>query len=641
MSLNEDCSSTDDIRSDEPLSHAQTVWFNQPLLLERGGQLPKIRCCYETWGTLNADASNAILVCHAVSGDSHAARHNANDQPGWWDGLIGPGMSIDTNQFFVVCPNVLGGCRGTTGPGDLRAEDDLELATSPDQPIPGVSINSDERSPLEAKSRQGGGDERPYGADFPRITIGDMVEVQRRLADHLGIVKWRAIVGGSLGGHQALQWVSRYPNCTHTCIAIATSPRLTSQALGFDVIARNAIQTDPHFHGGQYYDQPNRPVTGLAIARMLGHITYLSVAAMEAKFDPDRHDPRHIASDFEQRFSVGSYLAHQGQKFTTRFDANSYITLSMAMDLFDLGGNRLKLMETFDECTCDFLLVSFSSDWLFPPAQSREIVNALTALDKRVTYAEITSDAGHDAFLIARDMATYGPLVQERLRSSDTHRGVNLSARDATSEGQSPVQLTVAEESILEIIPAGSSVLDLGCGCGELLAAIRDRHAGTPMRLMGVEVAQENILSTAMRGLDVIDYDLNNGLPAFIDDQFDVVVLNATLQAVDNVVALLEEMLRVGKKAIISFPNFAYRALREDYVTRGRSPRAVGEFDFDWHDTPNRRFPTIADVHDLLIEMGVTIDREIYWDVSQSRHIDADDDPNLNADTAVLEIHRS
>ncbi|TWU16148.1 methionine biosynthesis protein MetW [Allorhodopirellula heiligendammensis] len=641
MSLNEDCSSTDDIRSDEPLSHAQTVWFNQPLLLERGGQLPKIRCCYETWGTLNADASNAILVCHAVSGDSHAARHNANDQPGWWDGLIGPGMSIDTNQFFVVCPNVLGGCRGTTGPGDLRAEDDLELATSPNQPIPGVSINSDERSPLEAMSRQGGGDERPYGADFPRITIGDMVEVQRRLADHLGIVKWRAIVGGSLGGHQALQWVSRYPNCTHTCIAIATSPRLTSQALGFDVIARNAIQTDPHFHGGQYYDRPNRPVTGLAIARMLGHITYLSVAAMEAKFDPDRHDPRHIASDFEQRFSVGSYLAHQGQKFTTRFDANSYITLSMAMDLFDLGGNRLKLMETFDECTCDFLLVSFSSDWLFPPAQSREIVNALTALDKRVTYAEITSDAGHDAFLIARDMATYGPLVQERLRSSDTHRGVNLSAGDAVSKGQSPVQLTVAEESILEIIPAGSSVLDLGCGCGELLAAIRDRHAGTPMRLMGVEVAQENILSTAMRGLDVIDYDLNNGLPAFIDDQFDVVVLNATLQAVDNVVALLEEMLRVGKKAIISFPNFAYRALREDYVTRGRSPRAVGEFDFDWHDTPNRRFPTIADVHDLLIEMGVTIDREIYWDVSQARHIDADDDPNLNADTAVLEIHRS
>lgn len=605
MSLSEDGSSTDDIRSDEPLVHAQIVWFDEPLALERGGELPRIRCCYETWGTLNSDASNAILVCHAVSGDSHAARHDAQDQPGWWDGLIGPGMPIDTNRFFVVCPNVLGGCRGTTGPGDVR-----------------------------------GGDGRPYGANFPRITIGDMVEVQRRLADHLGIAKWRAIVGGSLGGHQALQWVSRYPDCTHTCIAIAASPRLTSQALGFDVIARNAIQTDPHFHGGQYYDQNNRPVTGLAIARMLGHITYLSVAAMEAKFDPDRHDPRHIASDFEQRFSVGSYLAHQGQKFTTRFDANSYITLSMAMDLFDLGGNRLKLMETFDECTCDFLLLSFSSDWLFPPAQSREIVNALTALDKRVTYAEITTDAGHDAFLIARDMMTYGPLVQERLRPLTEQQRTVVDGHTGQSAEPHQVQLTVAEESILDIIPAGSSVLDLGCGCGELLAAIRDRHAGTPMRLMGVEVAQENILSTAMRGIDVIDYDLNNGLPAFIDNQFDVVVLNATLQAVENVVALLEEMLRVGKTVIISFPNFAYRVLRDDYVTRGRSPRAAGEFDFAWHDTPNRRFPTIADVHDLLIEMGVAIDREIYWDVSNARHIDASDDPNLNADTAVLEFHR-
>ncbi len=603
--MSEEGASTDDIRSDEPLTHAQTVWLEAPLLLERGGELPRIRCCYETWGTLNDDASNAVLVCHAVSGDSHAARHSDTDQAGWWDGLIGPGMSIDTNRYFVVCPNVLGGCRGTTGPGDVCGEG-----------------------------------ERPYGADFPRITIGDMVEVQRRLADYLGIHKWRAIVGGSLGGHQALQWVSRYPDCTHTCIAIATSPRLTSQALGFDVIARNAIQTDPHFHGGQYYDRPHRPVTGLAIARMLGHITYLSVAAMEAKFDPDRHDPRQIASDFEQRFSVGSYLAHQGQKFTTRFDANSYITLSMAMDLFDLGGNRLRLMETFDECTCDFLLISFSSDWLFPPDQSREIVNALTALDKRVTYAEITSDAGHDAFLIARDMATYGPLVQERLRPLAVRSPVDAGTNAAQSSDITPVQLTVAEESILDMIPAGNSVLDLGCGCGELLAAIRDRHSGQSMRLMGVEVAQENILSTAMRGIDVIDYDLNNGLPAFIDNQFDFVVLNATLQAVDNVLALLEEMLRVGKRAIISFPNFAYRVLREDYVTRGRSPRAAGEFDFAWHDTPNRRFPTIADVHDLLIEMGVTIDREIYWDVSQSRYIDAGDDPNLNADTAVLEFHR-
>jgi homoserine O-acetyltransferase len=348
---------------------------------------------------------------------------------------------------------------------------------------------------------------------------------------------------------------------------------------------------------------------------------------MEAKFDPDRHDPRQIASQFEQRFSVGSYLAHQGQKFTTRFDANSYITLSLAMDLFDLGGTRLKLMETFDECTCDFLLVGFSSDWLFPPSQSREIVNALTALDKRVTYAEITTDAGHDAFLISRDIATYGPLVRERLATK-------------TDVAKPAVELTVAEESIMELIKPGSSVLDLGCGQGELLAALDARDGDASGRLMGVEVAQENILATAVRGIDVIDYDLNAGLPAFIDNQFDVVVLNATLQAVENVVELLNEMLRVGQRVIISFPNFAYRRLREDYVARGRSPRAPGEFDFAWHDTPNRRFPTIADVHDLLAEMKVTIDHEIYWDATDSKQVGIDDEPNLNADTAVLQFYR-
>ncbi|WDQ18328.1 homoserine O-acetyltransferase MetX [Rhodopirellula sp. P2] len=593
---NEDLSSTDDVRTDAPLAHAKYVTFDLPLPLQRGGELPEVRCCYETWGTLNNDASNAVLVCHAVSGDSHAARHNPNDEPGWWDGLIGPGLPIDTDRFFVVCPNVLGGCRGSTGPGDADP-------TSPDG--------------------------KPYGANFPRITIGDIVEVQKRLADHLGIHQWRAIVGGSLGGHQVLQWINRHPDAAQTCIAIATSPRLNSQALGFDVIARNAIQTDPHYAGGQYYDNDQRPDTGLAIARMLGHITYLSVEAMEAKFDPDRHDPRQIASQFEQRFSIGSYLAHQGQKFTTRFDANSYVTLSMAMDLFDLGGSRLKLMETFDEATCDFLLISFSSDWLFPPAQSREVVNALTALDKRVTYAEITTNAGHDAFLIAKDIATYGPLVRERLRDPETRPEVS-----------SETSLSVDEESILEIIPKGASVLDLGCGNGQLLAAIRDRHLEPGQRLMGVEVAQENLLSTAMRGIDVIDYDLNNGLPAFIDNQFDYVVLNATLQAVENVVELLNEMLRVGRHAIISFPNFAYRQLRDHYVTHGRSPKAPGEFDFDWHNTPNRRFPTIADVRDLLGQLNVVIDEEVFWDVDKGQRIEPDNDPNLNADTAVIAFHR-
>ena len=564
----------------------QTVAFDAPMTLELGGELPSVSCAFETWGTLNEDASNAILVCHAISGDSHAAKHDPEDDPGWWDSLIGSGKAVDTDRFFVVCPNVLGGCRGTTGPSSVDPET-----------------------------------KRPYGAGFPQITIGDMVSLQKRLAEKLGVSRWRAIIGGSLGGHQAMTWVHRYPQATESCIIIASSPRLTSQALGFDVIARNAIQTDPHFYGGQYYDQPNRPDNGLAIARMLGHITYLSSEAMARKFEIDRHDPRTVASNFEQRFSIGSYLAHQGQKFTTRFDPNSYVTLSMAMDLFDLGADRLQLMQSFDESECDFLVVSFSSDWLFTPEQSREIVAALTALKKSVTYTEITSPAGHDSFLIDDYISQYGPLMEARLGRVDA----SLS------------ELTPVEEFISQLIPDNASVLDLGCGDGHLLATLKQKGHDS---LFGVEVAQDNIRKAAARGLDVIDFDLNRGLVPFIDNQFDIVVLSSTLQAVANVDELFEEMLRVGKRVIVSFPNFAYKALREDYVVRGRSPKAPGEFDYEWYNTPNRRFPSIADVEDLCRSKSIRFERSIYFDSFTNQQIDANNDPNLNADTAILLISR-
>lgn len=581
-----DVSSTDDVRVEGPLPHLKTARFEGPISLELGGSLPAITCAYETWGELNEDASNAILICHAISGDSHAARHTPDDDPGWWEQLIGPGLAVDTNRFFVVCPNVLGGCRGSTGPGDI-------------QPEKGA----------------------PYGADFPTITIADMVDAQRRLAERLGIKQWRAIIGGSLGGHQALAWITRYPDSARCCIAIATSARLTSQSLGFDVVARNAIQTDPHFADGQYYDKPDRPNTGLAIARMLGHITYLSSKAMEEKFDLDRHDPRKFASAFEQRFSVGSYLAHQGQKFTTRFDANSYITISMAMDLFDLGKDRQALTESFEPTQCEFLLISFSSDWLFSPEQSCDIVNALTALNKPVTYAEITTDAGHDAFLIERDIKLYAPLVKAKL----------------ADKPPSAVATTEPQRLLLDLIPDGASVADLGCGDGSLLAALRDRGHE---RLVGVEVRQDGIHEAASLGLNVIDYDLNLGLPAFTDDQFDYVVLSETLQVVSNIESLLKEMLRVGRYSIVSFHNFAHRDLRDDFVARGRSPKADGLYDYEWYNTPNRRFPSILDVEDLCRTCGAKTHKAIYLDTRNNRQIDASDDPNLNADMAILVISR-
>ncbi|MEM6471647.1 MAG: homoserine O-acetyltransferase [Planctomycetota bacterium] len=583
--------STDDQRTAGPLRFVKQVQFDSPLQLELGGELPNVRCAYETWGTLNEDASNAVLICHAISGDSHAARHHEDDDPGWWEDLIGSGKAVDTDHLFVVCPNVLGGCRGTTGPGDRR----------PDCGEPDTEYER-------------------YGADFPRITVGDMVSLQKRLADYLGVSRWKAIIGGSLGGHQAMTWVVNHPGCTEVCVVIASSARLTSQSLGFDIIGRNAIQTDPHFHGGQYYDRAESPNTGLAIARMLGHITYLSTEAMDQKFESDRHDPRKIASDFEQQFSIGSYLAHQGQKFTTRFDANSYITLTMAMDLVDLGSSRLQLMETFDEADCEFVFVSFSSDWLFSPAQSRDIVNALAALDKELTYAEITSPRGHDSFLIREDIEQYAPLIRSRLQSTTPNDSVQLAG---------------VKQRIIHEIPADASVLDLGCGDGDLLVALKRRGH---KKLVGVEVAQASILRAGSRGLNIIDYDLNEGLPAFIDQQFDVVVLGATLQAVANVEMLFEEMVRVGKRVIVSFPNFAYRKLREDYVVRGRSPKAPGEYAHEWYNTPNRRFPSVADVHDLCRVKDFQLIREYYFETSSGKQIAADDNPNLNADTAVLVI---
>ncbi len=585
--------STDAVRSGSPLRHLQTVVFDAPFKMRLGGELPGVVCAYETYGSLNGDASNAVLVCHAISGDSHVARHDPDDEPGWWDTLVGPGKAIDTDTHFVICANVLGGCRGSTGPGSI-----------------------------DPKTH------KPYGPGFPDVSVEDMVDVQAKLLDHLGVKKLAGVIGGSLGGHQAMVWATRFPDRVAACCALATSTRLTSQALAFDVVARNAIQTDPDFHAGQYYDKPTKPNTGLAIARMLGHITYLSSKGMAERFDIDRHEPRQLDTDFESKFSVGSYLAHQGQRFVGRFDANSYVTLSMAMDLIDLGQTHDQRVERFSPATCRWLVLSFSSDWLFLPSQSREVVAALTARDQAVTYAELRTQSGHDGFLIDSDVQRFGPLVRAT---------IGPDPEVDPSEGAQAQALSLIDRRIVELIKPGESVLDLGCGGGRLLSALRERSAG---RLCGVEVKERSIVATAQRGLPVLDYDLNKGLPEFSDDSFDVVVLSATLQAIDHIDTLFDEMLRVGKRCVVSFANFAYRELRDMYAKQGRSPKAKGEYSYDWYDTPNRRFPSIADVQDLLTAKGATIHQGIYLNTHEGKIISDDHDPNLNADTAVLVISR-
>lgn len=601
VSMSDPFSSSDSSRSAARSPHARVVRFSDPLTLENGLVLPHVEVAFETYGTLAPDGANAVLICHAISGDSHVARHDEHDLPGWWDIVVGNGKPIDTSRFFVICSNVLGGCRGTTGPNSIN-------------PATG----------------------KPYGASFPLITMRDIVAVQTRLIDHLGIDRLHAVVGGSLGGHQALTWAVDYPQRVANVALIATSPRLTSQALAFDVVARNAILRDPNFHGGDYYDKPTGPAVGLALARMLGHITYLSRDAMTAKFDASRLQPRDIDTAFEKIFSVGSYLAYQGKRFVERFDANSYVTLSRAMDLFDLGHDVASLRQRFAPTTCRWLLLSFTSDWLFPPAQTQLMTDALVQAGKDVTHCNVRSDAGHDAFLLDDSLDIYGEFLRSFLEPDPA-----VSTSPATPPAwRRDTHILHAHrldlDLLLELIDDGQRVLDLGCGDGSLLEMIRQRKH--PRRLLGVEHDQSLVLATARRGIPVIQRDLERPLDLLPDRSFDVVLLSQTLQSIGNTEAVLRELLRVGRRGIVSFPNFAYRKLRDDYVARGRAPKASGFYGYEWHNTPNRRFPSILDMKDLCDDRGFRVLDELYLDTETNRRIT--DSPNDNADVAIFVLGR-
>jgi homoserine O-acetyltransferase len=589
--------SSDTIRTAQPLRYAQSVTLDEPLGLESGGTLPVVTVAFETYGKLNEAGDNAILICHAISGDSHVARHNDEDDPGWWDILVGLGKPVDTNRLFVVCPNLLGGCRGTTGPGSIN-------------PATG----------------------KPYGPDFPTITIGDMVEVERRLLDKLGINQLVAVIGGSIGGHQVLTWATRHPDRLRGAVVLASSPRLTSQALAFDVVGRNAIRRDPHYHGGQYYDQPHGPAVGLALARMIGHITYLSAEAMSQKFEGDRLHPREEAIEFEKTFSVGSYLGHQGTKFVERFDANSYLTLSLAMDLFDLGGTPEQLAASFRPARCRWLVLSFSSDWLFPPGQSREIANALIHNNATVSHCNIQSNCGHDAFLLPDDFDRYGEMIRAFI-----HNLAPAPHAPGIAKDELPGPTSIFHERrldydrIVELIPPSASVLDLGCGTGRLLARLKDQGRG---RLVGVELNERKILGALQRNLDVIQADLNEGLQTFADRQFDCVVLSQTLQAVKDVEGVIAEMLRVGAAGIVSFPNLAFHKLRRILAEEGRAPRAYGWLRDKWYDTADIRFLSIADFEDFCREKGLHIRRRIALNTETGAEIT--EEANRNADLAIF-----
>ncbi len=341
----------------------QTIQFDS-LALDCGVTLQPVEVAYETYGTLNPNRSNAILILHAFTGDAHAAGLDAANKPGWWDNMIGPGKGFDTDRYFVICSNVLGGCKGTTGPASI------DPATN-----------------------------KPYATNFPGVTIADMVRLQKKLVEHLGIDKLLAVSGGSMGGMQALEWAVSFPENVASVIAIATTARHSAMQIAFNEVGREAIMADPDWNAGHYYTgkQPGR---GLAVARMVGHITYMSDDSMREKFGRRFRDRDKPGYDFSTDFEVESYLKYRGTQFVDRFDSNSYLYITKALDYFDLVGGYPSLAASLERAVCRFLVISFTSDWLYPTYQSLEIVNALRGRNRDVAFCELTSTYGHDAFLV-------------------------------------------------------------------------------------------------------------------------------------------------------------------------------------------------------------------------------------------------
>jgi len=342
----------------------------ESLALENGERLAPVTIAYETYGALDEKKSNAILIVHALSGDAHAAGiHEGQNNPGWWDSMIGPDKAFDTNKYFVICSNILGGCKGSTGPSSINPKT-----------------------------------QKPYALDFPEISINDMVNCQKHLIDHLGIEKLLTVVGGSMGGMQALSWLINYPERILSAIPIATAARHTPQQIAFDEVGRQAIMADPNWDSGNYYGK-QAPSKGLAVARMIGHITYMSDASMREKFGRQKKNgalPYKFTADFE----VEGYLHYHGDNFVKRFDANSYLYITEAMDNFDASGGK-DLYEALEGAKARVLVIAFKSDWLYPAYQSKEIVTACKLSGLKATYCEIDSTYGHDAFLLETEQETH------------------------------------------------------------------------------------------------------------------------------------------------------------------------------------------------------------------------------------------
>ncbi len=544
-------------------------------VFEGGGVLRELEIAYEAYGELTPARDNVIFVCHALSGDAHVAGYYADAETdvGWWDEMVGPGKGIDTRFYYVICANILGGCKGTTGPQAINPETG-----------------------------------KPYGAGFPEMTVGDIVEAHCLLLKQLGIERLAATIGGSFGGMQVLEWAIRRPGMIDRSICIASAPYLSAQALAFDTVARSVITADPEWRGGHYYDEGPGPVKGLAQARQIGHITYLSQDIMSQRFGRDRQEgtgeetPGKTGADAPAEFQVSSYLAYKGHKFTQRFDANSYLHIMRAMDEFDLSERMESLESSFSGIDSKMLIVALSTDWLFPPEQSKVVANALLRAGKAVSYCMLRAPHGHDAFLIDIDhladvMRAFLPWVPQRLEAGKAEAYVE------PRPGRVYLSTEEERERLLTMVEPGARVLDIGCGCGDLLALARERLG---VEGVGVDYDLSQVISVLDRGYDVFQEDVDGGLAMIPDGSYDYAILSETLQVVRRPREVLHEMLRVAREGIVSFPNFAKYSHVLRLWSSGRMP-VGGSLPFEWYDTPNIHLFTLRDFVSLCRNDGFDI----------------------------------
>ncbi len=542
------------------------------LKLAYGGVLKEVEVAYEECGAPVGE-NNVIYICHALTGDAHVAgiRPGEDKPSGWWEDMVGPGRAFDTNRFHIICANVLGGCMGTTGP---------------------MSINPDTG--------------KPYGSSFPQYTFDDCIDVFRMFLRQLGIKRLAALVGGSFGGLQVVNWITRYPDEVEKACLIATSAHLNTQAIAFSIMSRTSITDDPKWKGGDYYLEGDGkgPRAGLAAARQLAHISYLSRELLQHKFDrrlqqnfveateEDRAERDRL---FKTYFQIESYLDYQAMKFVRRFDANSYLHITRSMDLYDPCDAYGTLDEAFSRVKARVLVVSYENDILFPAWQSKEMVASLKRVNKDVSYCHLESGTGHDSFLTDID---------------------HLSKVVGGFLGNREVKVMHWQErlhrNVLSMVRDGSRVIDIGCGDGTLLDVLRARKG---VKGDGVEIDVDRYEEAIADGHDVIWEDIDEGLTVVPDGQYDTAIVSDTLQEVRNPRGLLNEALRIANEAIVSFPNFAAYRIRLTLALTGRLPVSK-QLPFQWYDTPNIHLITLKDFRSLCDKEGI----EIMQVKAESRH---------------------